>query len=365
VYFDDLKIVHEKTTSSLKVVQGQDYYPFGLTFNSYSRENSVANQYLYNGKQKQEEFGLDWLDFGARMYMPEIGRWEKVDALSDKYEAISPYTYALNDPVNAIDPDGNLVIFVNGFMPNQWLNRDNNKTIDYRYRADPGVEYIVQNPNYMPYPGERTFSEGSPTYLGKSFAYWGNETNTKAGVGGLFSQAFNDYNTRFISASSDNNSQAQDRFSDGQKAGEDLVRQLDAGTTITLGENETIKIVGHSQGAAFAAGIVSILAKHEKYSSRIEVVYYLAPHQPGNFENPANIDAHQWSTFMDWVTDGWNLIHLFNGGSSDQQIKGVKNGNYHLRNSTPQKLGGHYVDSYLDDLARYFRKNGVKVTVTE
>jgi len=41
VYFDDFKVTHVKSP----VISTDDYYPFGLTFNSYSRENSVANQY--------------------------------------------------------------------------------------------------------------------------------------------------------------------------------------------------------------------------------------------------------------------------------------------------------------------------------
>jgi RHS repeat-associated protein len=80
VYFDDLKVTHAKSP----VVQADDYYPFGLTFNSYRRENSVTNAFLYNGKEQQDELGLGWLDYGARMYMPEIGRWGVVDPLADK-----------------------------------------------------------------------------------------------------------------------------------------------------------------------------------------------------------------------------------------------------------------------------------------
>jgi RHS repeat-associated protein len=106
VFFDDLKIVHEKTTSSLKVVQAQDYYPFGLTFNSYSRENSTPNQYKYNGKEEQDELSLGWLDYGARMYMPEIGRWYSIDPHADSYTSITPYNYVYNNPVNFVDPDG-------------------------------------------------------------------------------------------------------------------------------------------------------------------------------------------------------------------------------------------------------------------
>jgi RHS repeat-associated protein len=102
VYFDDLKVDHIKSP----VIQSDDYYAFGLTFNSYQRENSTANQYLYNSKEKQDELGLDWLDYGARMYMPEIGRWGVIDPLSEKMRRHSPYNYAFDNPIRFIDPDG-------------------------------------------------------------------------------------------------------------------------------------------------------------------------------------------------------------------------------------------------------------------
>ncbi|MFO0448907.1 MAG: RHS repeat-associated core domain-containing protein, partial [Pseudomonadota bacterium] len=83
-----------------------NYYPFGLTFNSYSRENSVANQYKFNGKEEQDELGLGWMDYGARMYDASIGRWMVVDPLTELGRRWSPYNYALDNPVRYIDPDG-------------------------------------------------------------------------------------------------------------------------------------------------------------------------------------------------------------------------------------------------------------------
>lgn len=102
MYFDDFKVEYVKSP----VVSSQDYYPFGLTFNSYSRENALSNQYQYNGKEKQDELGLGWLDFGARMYDDALGRWWVIDPLSDKLRHWSPYTYAFNNPVRFIDVDG-------------------------------------------------------------------------------------------------------------------------------------------------------------------------------------------------------------------------------------------------------------------
>ncbi|MEP4093948.1 RHS repeat-associated core domain-containing protein [Reichenbachiella sp.] len=103
VFFDDFSVVQHHTP----IVQKDDYYPFGLTFNNgYKRAAGKKNGFLYNGKELQDELDLGWMDYGARMYMPEIGRWNSVDKKVDAYASFSPYNYVLGNPIANTDING-------------------------------------------------------------------------------------------------------------------------------------------------------------------------------------------------------------------------------------------------------------------
>jgi RHS repeat-associated protein len=95
------------TTLSLRRGQGEVFLGMnikGLTSNS--TDVNRPNKYLYNGKMMQDEMGLNWLDYGWRMYDPVLGRWHCIDQLSEKYFSSSNYTYCANNPIRLVDIDG-------------------------------------------------------------------------------------------------------------------------------------------------------------------------------------------------------------------------------------------------------------------
>ncbi|MCR8559496.1 AHH domain-containing protein [Mucilaginibacter sp. BJC16-A38] len=95
VYFDD-------STNVARVIQKDDYYPFGLNYNRYTF--GVANTYLYNKKELQQE--LTQYDYGARFYDPVLGRFTSIDPLAEHFPWMTSYQYGSNNPTSKRDLDG-------------------------------------------------------------------------------------------------------------------------------------------------------------------------------------------------------------------------------------------------------------------
>ena len=248
------------------------YYPFGGVF--ASEEN--VQPYKYNGKELDTKKGLNWYDYGARQYDAALGRWHKIDPMTEKYYSVSPYAYCSSNPVNAIDYQGKLVIFINGM---HWGD-------------------------------------------GKSNRYWDKN-------GGGFATAvmkhLNDYNAMYIDGSIGGvgqlpyNLDANLRRTFGRNQG-----FLDAPVILRKIKNskgeliETIKIITHSMGAAYAKGYIEALKQflidNNLPLSLIEFEADFAPFQPTEQEAVKGIKTFQFTNMNDdiannkWLKSPFGII---------------------------------------------------------
>ncbi len=89
--------------------------------------NSGEYRFGFNGKENDNELmgNGNWQDYGERMYNPRLGRFPSPDPIiiyDQKYPELSPYQFASNTPIQAIDLDGLEAYFIHGTWsdPSTW-----------------------------------------------------------------------------------------------------------------------------------------------------------------------------------------------------------------------------------------------------
>ena len=229
------------------------YYPFGGVFSS----TGDAQPYKYNGKELDRKGGLDWYDYGARMYDAALGRFMKTDRFSEKYVSLSPYQYGANNPVNNIDVNGDSITVLN-----------------YGYIRKQHMAILIQND-----AGEwQYFSvNGDNVYVSGEFS--GGRKFNDIAVGEFDSpQEFlnSPYNSY---GASDDMSINTYGFSEGymiptSKEQDDIIRD----TFISISKNESYDFLGNNcstvvQKSLEAAGIITFTQKSTRH--RIPSSHYL------------------------------------------------------------------------------------------
>ncbi|TRX34084.1 RHS repeat domain-containing protein, partial [Flavobacterium restrictum] len=91
-HLGNVRVSYTQQSGSLKILEENNYYPFGL---KHQISGPISAQpeykYKYNGKELQDELGLNMYDYGARNYDPALGRWMNIDPLAEIYRRWSPY----------------------------------------------------------------------------------------------------------------------------------------------------------------------------------------------------------------------------------------------------------------------------------
>ena len=263
---------------------------------NWTNTTEYQDRYTYN--HKEQVTGLEWFAYGARYYDAKIGRFAGVDPLAHLYPGISPYAYVANNPINAIDPDGRYIIFINGL------------------RVGKGDA------------DQRRYMGGYKIHKTDVYDYWSTKKNTfgrEADIAGYYQKKYNDNNVGFTSGSSQWNSSAKSRRRDGIRKAKLFHKMVQKGK-ITLAEGEIIKVISHSQGGAHAAGFIEQLQSYTDADGNplynIEAAEYITPHQPTDINHPDGVLGIQYSHPSDAVSSDapWWLP---NGGSEYGRINGI------------------------------------------
>lgn len=243
-----------------------DYYPFGLTFNSYERENAAPNQFQYNSMELQDELSLNWLDYGARMYMPDIGRWGVPDPLSETSRRWSPYAYAYDNPIRFIDPDGMRAEDTNSNRPKEYENDHNYITVTYSGGPMSQSTNTVTETRTVSSGRFETDDEGNETFVERS------TTTTTSAV---------------IDADGELVSQSQE-VTNSEKRTE----VHDATQLHLFGPDETVKMKGKELSNTSSTQKSGSFAPSERFKQMTAMTSEYTRLNPGSSINFANTDYH-------------------------------------------------------------------------
>ncbi len=272
-----------------EIASQQDYYPFGMPMPG--RSLSLSNyRFGFNGKENDNELkgSGNQIDFGARAYDPRLGKWMSIDKLTSKYPDQSPYGFVMNSPIRAKDPDGYVVIFVNG-----------QGTIGSIGKSSYWGGYDQKVMDKM--------GDHSARYVDGSLGGWDNtKLAAKIGfsIGGVGLAAFSVLNA--------SNVNSQVRKAAGETQGYNDAESILA----HLSEGEKVNIVSHSMGTAFSRGYVEGLAK---YANEHDCVNKLKK----NYE--LDIDPFQSSKLP--AKPGITTDYKIGGSQSVPTVGGISGGN--------------------------------------
>jgi len=209
-------------------------------------------RYGFNGKEIDPESGK--YDYGFRMYSAELARFLSVDPLTQSYPWYTPYQFAGNKPIMAIDLDG-LEEFI---IHDKWIKTYKGESFLYK------VHFDYLNPNQRGIKNNGTYylaKPDEPEGIEYSTKYFTNN-NVKTGI------VDNDLNNPYSRAK-------KNYISNGGKSGDDYLEigfdaqfATDKGTTLKEVEVEVTKSKSFDQ-------MVAILVYDP--NSQVEITGYASP----------------------------------------------------------------------------------------
>ena len=291
------RVVAKVTPAGRIDLDRKDYYPFGKEWKQSGMPTS-SNTFLFSGKERQHSEGYDgaitsFYDFGARFYDSDGVHFLQQDPLLEKYYSIGSYNYCAGNPIDRIDFNGNLIIFINGFTfkkseqgtANYWKKTDKNGDVDFA----TSVQAQLNDDNAM-------------------FRHGGTSTSANARIHDGEAQAAQDY--------------------------QEIINTILGTDGIP---KETIKIITHSMGAAFGKGYVrklkELLVKNGHPEVLISLIADFDPYQAAKLSADSNI---------------YTLQFTHQGIIADQRQNNLPDTNYRV----DSQRDSHSIYSFFNDISR-------------
>jgi len=338
-----------------EVITANDYYPFGMMQPGRKYSNGSEYRYGFNGKEKDFEITSDDYDYGARIYDGKIGRWLSVDPFQKKYVSLTPYNFVANTPLQAKDPDGNLIIFINGF-----------------------------------------WGAGTGAYSGGNKEYW-SYSNKKGGWADDAMQRVGDHHALFVDGSSGGlwkgNPQKQifpsqrvlEGYNMGKKMASDIISSLKRDPNDPQKIVESVKFITNSMGAAYQRGMSAALTEYvdnynniivpshnlyEETMSKMDKNYkpnYLKPLQGFEIEFNVDIGAFQGNALPADKNSKTNQFMRSKddivAGYNDAKIPNATE--IGINSNGDPKAKGHHASAYPTSDLPQSNKNGNKKEVNQ
>ncbi len=191
-------------------------------------------------------------------------RWLSVDPLAEKYPNYSPYVYCANNPINAIDPDGRVIIFINGLWGFKRMPKSGG---DATHWDSDGWVKKVQN---------RIGDHRAMFFDGSAFDFGHGRAAGRQGLPYTLSASL--------------------RRNEGYKMGAshaaDIVNGLQRDTNGNI--TESIKFITSSMGSAYERGFSQAITDYVTGQNKMIDAYNatLAKNSDGSYQNPSLLKQH-------------------------------------------------------------------------
>ena len=280
------------------VLEVNSFYPFGSQAPGRTARVGDGYRFGFNGKRMDNEIkgtGNSY-DYGDRIYDPRTGRWLSLDKLAREYPSVSDYSFALNTPIQAKDPDGKVVLFING------QHGGSGGQAKYWDRYDQKVMNRLGDHNVR--------------YIDGALGGWKN-TGANAGIGAIAGSPgawVGSLTGAAIGISTSSNVSMKVRIEAGYAQG-----LVDAESVFaSMKEGESIKIVTHSMGTAFSRGYVeglTVAAHKLGQLDKLNFEYQLDVNSFQGADLPPSPLVKQTQNKTGGLDGGNSLIEMVQGNS--------------------------------------------------